>query len=92
MKMFYAVIQIGQAHPENCSVTLLTGTTVNVDGERMVRCESGFLRPADDWHETQAAAYAQASSRLLVMASQLATRAEQLRFKSAALRECEVAS
>ena len=92
MKMFHAVIQVGPAHPENCSVTLLTGTTVNVEGERMVRCESGFLRPADDWHESEAAAWAHASARLLVIASQLASRAQQLRFKADALRECEVAS
>lgn len=89
MRMFQAVIQIGQAHPDNVSVTILQGDAVSVDGERMVRVSSGFLHPDAEWCETEADAYDRASVKLLAIASAIGDRAWQLMGKAASLRSPE---
>ena len=92
MRMFQAVIQIGQAHPDNVSVTLLQGDAVSVDGERMVRASTGFLHPEVEWCESEAEAYDRASRKLLAVASAIGDRAWELIGKAAALRAEEPVS
>lgn len=76
--MYHVVLQIGEAHPEHCSATLLEGRAVMVEGELMVRCSAGFLRPAADWRESQAEAYRDAARRLEAIREGLGRRAAEL--------------
>lgn len=92
MKMFYAVIQIGEAHPCHASVTLLHGESVDVYGERMVRCPTGFIQPVGEWCETEAEAYDRASVRLFAIASGIASRADEMRQKANEMRAAEAVS
>ena len=81
--MYYIVLQIGEAHPEAVSATMLEGRLMVVDGERVVRGAGGYFFPADDWRETREAAYLDAAERLASIAAGLGRRAERLRLEAA---------
>lgn len=92
MNVYQAIVQIGAAHPNHCSVTLREGKQVIVDGEPMVRTASGYIEPTEYWEDTIPDAYLTAAVQIEGAARELLSRAEQVRAKAADLQTQEAAA
>ena len=92
MTVYQAIVQIGAAHPNHCSVTLREGTQVMVDGEPMVRTASGYIEPTEYWEDTIPAAYKTAAMQIEGAARELLARADSVRAKAVDLQSQEAAA
>jgi L-serine deaminase len=89
MKVFKPIVQIGQAHPNNASITLREGEAIHLGGEPLVRTCGGHLEPVAGWTVKASEAYLSGAVEIERACESLSERAAYYRTKALEVRRSE---